>query len=349
MLKTPSMEGKIRVGEGVIESYLPALTEGVRSFVVTDSNVYALYKDWFSRWFFGAEIFVLEAGEKNKSFASLQAILEKMAAAGMRRTSRLFAVGGGVVGDIGGFAAALYMRGISLVQIPTTLLSQIDSSVGGKTAVNLGGVKNTVGAFYQPSEVLVDPVFLNTLPLREIKCGLGEMVKYAALSGELFDELSKDIYVLGNLAYLTNFVAECIRLKARVVEEDEKETGLRRCLNLGHTTGHAIESACGLSHGECVLYGMYLETKLAIEKGLCEKEYGDKLLNLICGSLATEPRSTLFHSVLNEGLEKARMDKKNGEDGQIQLVVPKARGEWTTLSLPFDEYAEGIRRAIGIA
>ena len=94
---------------------------------------------------------------------------------------------------------------------------------------------------------------------------------------------------------------------------------------------------------------MYLETKLAIEKGVCEKEYGDKLLNLICGSLATEPRSTLFHSVLNEGLEKARMDKKNGEDGQIQLVVPKARGEWTTLSLPFDEYAEGIRRAIGIA
>ena len=341
-VKTPSYEGKIYLGEDVIKERLPALTKGRKCFVVTDDNVYALYAEWFQQWFEGAEIYVLPAGEKNKNFQSLCDILEKMAAAGMRRNSRLFAVGGGVVGDIGGLAAALYMRGISYVQIPTTLLAQIDSSVGGKTAVDVCGIKNLVGAFYQPCEVLVNPAFLNTLPAREIKCGFGEMVKYAALCGEIFDVLSSDIYRLGNLSYLTGFIADCIRYKAKVVGEDEKETGIRRCLNLGHTTGHAIESACGLSHGECVLYGLYLETKVAIEKGVCEKDYGEKFLNLVCGSLAVEPRSTLFHHVLEKGLEKALLDKKNKDDGQVELAVAKARGEWTTLSLEFEEYRNAI-------
>ena len=341
-VKTPSYEGKIYLGEDVIKERLPALTKGRKCFVVTDDNVYALYAEWFQQWFEGAEIYVLPAGEKNKNFQSLCDILEKMVAAGMRRNSRLFAVGGGVVGDIGGLAAALYMRGISYVQIPTTLLAQIDSSVGGKTAVDVCGIKNLVGAFYQPCEVLVNPAFLNTLPAREIKCGLGEMVKYAALCGEIFDVLSSDIYRLGNLSYLTGFIADCIRYKAKVVGEDEKETGIRRCLNLGHTTGHAIESACGLSHGECVLYGLYLETKVAIEKGVCEKAYGEKLLNLVCGSLAVEPRSTLFHHVLEEGLEKALLDKKNKDDGCVALAVAKAKGEWTTLSLGFEEYRNAI-------
>ena len=341
-VKTPSYEGKIYLGEDVIKERLPALTKGRKCFVVTDDNVYALYAEWFQQWFEGAEIYVLPAGEKNKNFQSLCDLLEKMAAAGMRRNSRLFAVGGGVVGDIGGLAAALYMRGISYVQIPTTLLAQIDSSVGGKTAVDVCGIKNLVGAFYQPCEVLVNPTFLNTLPAREIKCGLGEMVKYAALCGEIFDVLSSDIYRLGNLSYLTGFIADCIRYKAKVVGEDEKETGIRRCLNLGHTTGHAIESACGLSHGECVLYGLYLETKVAIEKGVCEKDYGEKLLNLVCGSLAVEPRSTLFHHVLEKGLEKALLDKKNKDDGCVALAVAKAKGEWTTLSLEFEEYRNAI-------
>lgn len=345
-VKTPSYEGKIYLGEDVIENRLPILTEGRKCFVVTDDNVYGLYADWFQRWFGGAEIYVLPAGEKNKNFQSLCNILEKMAAVGMRRSSRLFAVGGGVVGDIGGLAAALYMRGISYVQIPTTLLAQIDSSVGGKTAVDVQGVKNLVGAFYQPCEVLVNPAFLDTLPAREIKCGLGEMVKYAALSGEIFDILSTDIYVLGKLSYLKGFIADCIRYKAKVVGEDEKETGVRRCLNLGHTTGHAIETASGLSHGECVLYGLYLETKVAMAKGVCEKAYGDKLLNLICGSLAVEPRSTLFHHVLEEGLEKALLDKKNTDDGRVQLAVAKDRGDWETLSLDFEEYRKAIIQVV---
>ena len=342
---TPSMKGKIYLGEEVIENRLPALKEGKKCFVVTDSNVYALYSTWFQRWFEGAEIYVLPAGEENKNFHSLYAILEKMTVAGMRRTSRLFAVGGGVVGDIGGLAAALYMRGISCVQIPTTLLAQVDSSVGGKTAVDLGGVKNVVGAFYQPCEVLVNPAFLKTLPERELKCGLGEIVKYAALSGEIFDMLENNVSSFGDVKYLTGLISACIRHKAKVVEMDEKESGERRSLNVGHTTGHAIELTSGRSHGECVLYGMLLETRMAIEVGVCEREYGERLLALVQSAIQLSPYEAMDFSRIAESAEKARSDKKNTEDGLIQMAVAKTKNEWTMLSLPFEEYRAALVRA----
>ncbi len=343
-VNTPTSSGTISIGDEAIASRLPALTAGKTCFVVTDSNVYALYKEWFSRYFSGAEIFVLPAGEEHKTFAFLQAILEKMAAAGLKRTSRLFAVGGGVVGDIGGLAAALYMRGISYVQIPTTLLSQVDSSVGGKTAVDLGGVKNVVGAFYQPQEVLVSPAFLRTLPAREIKCGVGEIVKYAALSGEIFDRLQQ-IADWTDLREWENLIAPCIAHKAKVVEADEKESGERKSLNVGHTTGHAIELSSGRSHGECVLLGMLLETKIAINKGICERQYGQELLALIEKGLALAPESERDFSALAIQAEKARLDKKNTEDGNIQTAVAKRRGEWTLLSLPFAEYQDSLVKA----
>ncbi len=341
-MKAPSMQGKIYVGKDVINERLPALTAGKTCFVVTDSNVYALYKAWFTRYFSGAEIFVLPAGEENKSFPSLYAILEKMTAAEVKRSSTLFAVGGGVVGDIGGLAAALYMRGIACVQIPTTLLAQVDSSVGGKTAVDLGGVKNIVGAFYQPQEVLVDPTFLNTLPAREIKCGLGEIVKYAALSGEIFDRLQDGVGKWQSLEFLTGLIVACIRHKAGVVERDEKETGERRSLNVGHTTGHAIELSSGLSHGESVLYGTYFETKIALQKGVCEEGYGNALLSLVRQAIELAPKGEVDFSTLGEQAEKARKDKKNGEDGNIQMAVAAKKGEWTTLSLPFEEYRAAL-------
>lgn len=344
-LKTPSMEGIIYLGEGVIEQRLPALTEGKKCFVVTDSNVYALYTDWFKRWFTGAEIYVLPAGEENKNFQSLYAILEKMTGTGMRRTSRLFAVGGGVVGDIGGLAAALYMRGISCVQIPTTLLAQVDSSVGGKTAVDLGGVKNVVGAFYQPCEVLVDPVFLKTLPARELKCGLGEIVKYAALSEDIFNLLQGKENSWGQIEYLTGMISACIRHKAKVVEADEKESGERRSLNVGHTTGHAIELTSGLSHGESVLYGMLFETRMAIEAGVCERKYGEELLALVEKAIELTPCEKVDFSELEKSAEKARSDKKNTEDGLVNMAVAKAKGEWTMFSLPFQEYRSALVKA----
>jgi 3-dehydroquinate synthase len=305
---------------------------------VTDSNVRELYAPLFERYFADAEIFVLPAGEANKTFQALYEILEKMSSAGLHRTSRLFAVGGGVVGDIGGLAAALYMRGISCVQIPTTLLAQVDSSVGGKTAVDLGGVKNVVGAFYQPCEVLVDPTFLQTLPQRELKCGLGEIVKYAALDEKLFQAFENADSELSSLDFLSALVGDCIRLKAAVVEADEKESGERRCLNLGHTTGHAIELWSGLSHGESVLYGTLFETRMAIELGVCEREYGEKLLAIVERALAVAPAQTVDFSGVESAAEKARADKKNADDGEIKMAVAKERGAWTMLSLAFEEY-----------
>ncbi len=335
------MQGEIYIGEEVIPTRLPRLTEDKKCFVVTDSNVYALYKAWFAKWFSSAEIFVLPAGEENKNFQSLYAILEKMTGAGMRRTSRLFAVGGGVVGDIAGLSAALYMRGISLVQIPTSLLAQVDSSVGGKTAVDLGGVKNVVGAFYQPCEVLVDPTFLQTLPEREIKCGLGEIVKYAALNQDIFHRLQA-ANAWTDLDFLTELITDCVRHKAEVVARDEKESGERKSLNVGHTTGHAIELSTGLSHGESVLYGMLLETRIAISAGVCEKEYGEKLLSLIDRALALQPTERVDFSNIAAWAEKARLDKKNAEDGKIQMSVAKGMGTWTEFSLPFLEYQNSL-------
>ena len=345
-LKTPSMEGKIHVGTDVIEARLPLLTAGQKNFVVTDSNVHALYADLFKKYFATMEIFVLPAGEESKNFQSLYAILQKMTEAGLHRTSRVFAVGGGVVGDIAGLAAALYMRGVSCVQIPTTLLAQVDSSVGGKTAVDLGGVKNVVGAFYQPCEVLVSPEFLNTLPAREIKCGLGEIVKYAALNAIIFDDLEQNADKLDNLEFLSSLTAECIRHKAQVVQADEKESGERKSLNVGHTTGHALELNSGLSHGESVLFGMLIETKIAINKGVCNQEYGEKLLKIIQNALAVAPCSVSDFSKIDEIAQKAKSDKKNTDDTQIHMAVAKAKGEWTMLALPMDEYCKGLQKFI---
>lgn len=345
-LKTPSMEGKIYVGADAVENRLPALIMGRKNFVVTDSNVYALYPAFFQKYFSDAAIFVLPAGEENKNFQSLYAILGKMTGAGMHRTSRLFAVGGGVIGDIGGLSAALFMRGISCVQIPTTLLAQVDSSVGGKTAVDLGGVKNVVGAFYQPCEVLVDPTFLNSLPPREIKCGVGEIVKYAALSGEIFDLLEENKDKLNELSFLTTLIVACIRHKAAVVEADEKESGERRSLNVGHTTGHAIELAYGLSHGESVLYGMLFETRMAMRSGVCGQDYGNRLLAIVEKALLMQPQTKPDFSSIEQVAEKARSDKKNTDDGQIKMAVAQEKGVWTMFSLPFAEYAKALERAV---
>lgn len=343
-LKLPAREGgaTVWIGDDCLESRLPSLTNGQKNFVLTDSNVYALYGDFFARYFADAELFVLKAGEESKNFQSLQAILEKMTAARLHRDSRLFAVGGGVVGDIGGLAAALYMRGIACTQIPTTLLSQADSSVGGKTAVDLGGVKNVVGAFYQPEEVLIAPRFLRTLPPREIKCGVGEIVKYAALNGDVFDCLEGNVASLGNVDFLLELLEICVRHKAEVVERDERESGERKSLNVGHTTGHALELASGLSHGESVLYGMLLETELAVESGVCERAYGERLLEIVRGALEIEPKAKLDFSALGDWTALALADKKNADDGRVTLAIAKAKGEWTLLSLPYNEYAAAM-------
>ena len=347
LLKNTSLKGRIRIGKGAIDE-LPALTVGQKNFVLTDSNVLALYPDFFKKYFDGSIVYALPAGEENKSLENLCVILGEMVKAGLHRSSRLFAVGGGVIGDIGGLASATYMRGVSYVQIPTTLLAQIDSSVGGKTAVDYMGVKNVVGAFYQPTEVLVDSTFLSTLPPRELKCGAGELVKYAVLNGEIYRSLKENLDKIQtlDLEYFTTLIPACVKHKAEVVEADEKETGERKSLNVGHTTGHAIELFYGLSHGESVLYGMALETLIAIEKGVCEKEYGEDLLKIIRLAISAEPKTSPDFTAVELWAENAKSDKKNSDDGKIKLAVAKAEGDWTMLSLSFEGYVKSLKEAI---
>lgn len=340
-VKTPSMSGVIYIGEDVIAKRLPYLLQGQKNFVLTDSNVYKLHRPFFEKWMQGEEIFVLPAGEEHKNFASLQAIIEKMVGAGLKRTSRLFAVGGGVIGDIGGLCAALYMRGIACVQIPTTLLAMVDSSVGGKTAIDVAGVKNVIGAFHQPMEVLIDPMFLKTLPEREWKCGIGEVVKYAAMDGYTFDVIEKNGgRMTKELA--VSLIENSVRYKAGVVERDEKESGERKCLNVGHTTGHAIELAYGLSHGESVLWGMKIETLLAIGAGICNRAHGEKLLIFIDNALALAPTGKPDFSTLGEAAKKASLDKKNTDENNVVMSVAKGYGEWSLFTLPMRKYTQAL-------
>lgn len=338
------MQGDIYIGKDVLERRLSYLTGGQKNIVLVDENLYRIHGALLKRYFRDEEFFVVESGEKNKELTMVATILKEMLERGLTRASRLFAVGGGVIGDMGGLIASLYMRGISYVQIPTTLLAQVDSAVGGKTAVNLGGIKNVVGTFYQPCEVLVSPIFLDSLPAREIKCGLGEIIKYAALNADIFDVVEKNMDILNDIGFLSSLTEACICHKARIVERDERENDVRKSLNLGHTTGHAIELSCKLSHGESVLYGMLAETKIAMEIGVCHKEYGEKLLAIISRALETQPQSVLKISNIGKLAERAKSDKKNTDDGDISLIVPLQVGRYAMVSLSFDEYKNYLEK-----
>lgn len=346
LIKTPTAESRIRIGKGCVKE-LGALLSSQKNFLLTDETVYGLYADVLDGYFPSDRIFVLPAGEETKNFRVLEKILEKMLEAGLERTSKLVAVGGGVVGDIGGLASALYMRGIPYIQVPTTLLAQIDSSVGGKTAVDLSGVKNVIGAFYQAEVTLIDPSFLATLPKSEWKSGWGELVKYAGLNGEIFRFLSEnaDGALSGDEEILNGLISACVAHKANVVERDEKDCGERKSLNLGHTTAHALELCFGLSHGESVLYGLALETILAMRTGVCEKEYGEKYLSLVKKFLASEPYKEICLLGVEDWANKAKFDKKNAEN-QIALVTVKAENEWASVRLSFDEYVEEMKKSV---
>ena len=224
-----------------------------KAMIVTDSGVPSQYADAVAAACASPFIHTVQAGEEHKTVESWQAILAVMLAAGFNRKDCVVAVGGGMVGDLAGFAAASYMRGVDFYNIPTTVLSQVDSSIGGKTAVNLNGIKNIVGAFYQPKKVLVDLDLLATLDDRLISEGLAEALKMGLTSDKgLFELFEK-----GNINdSMDEIILRSLKIKKSVVEQDEKEQGLRRILNFGHTIGHGIESGSELYHGECVAVGM---------------------------------------------------------------------------------------------
>ncbi len=266
-------------GLGRLGALVRGLALGDRALVVSDATVAALYGgravDALRQAGINADLAVVPPGEDSKALAVAETLYTKAIACGLDRRSPVIAVGGGVVGDLAGFVAATYLRGVPFIQVPTTLLAQVDSSVGGKVAVNHPAGKNLIGAFYQPRLVVADPGCLATLPARELASGLAEVVKHGIIADAAFFA-----YLEGNsaaiLAREPGSLAEIVRrsceIKAAVVEQDEKESGLRMILNFGHTIGHAIEAATGFarySHGEAVAVGMHGAARLSSLLGRC--------------------------------------------------------------------------------
>lgn len=310
---------EIHIGRGFVSEKIDELNKKSKFFVI-DSNVYNLYP-FFQNL---QNVYVFEASEKSKTIESVEKILVFLKNNGCLRDSILLAVGGGIVGDVAGFAASIYMRGIDYYQIPTTLLSMVDSSVGGKTGVNLYETKNLIGTFYQPKAVFIDMDFLNTLSDEEYKNGLAEVIKYALMFDEKFysllDENSKEIEDRQEI--LESVVYRCCEIKAKVVKEDEKEHGLRMFLNFGHTFGHAIEidSNHTIKHGFAVATGMYLETLFGHYIKKVNDETALKVKNIL-----NKYSFELKYSFLNEEsfLRAIASDKKARQSGISVALTPK--------------------------
>lgn len=335
----------ILIGSDLLENaqeYCKQYSKANKFLIVTNETVWALYKDKFN--LSNACLCILKDGEEYKTFDSLKQIIDKAVENRLERKDCIVAFGGGVVGDMAGYAAASYMRGIDFIQIPTTLLAQVDSSVGGKVAINHEHGKNLIGAFYQPKLVLADTEVLKTLDLRQLKTGLAEVLKYALIEsscGEnscandvtlnLFQGLSffeflknnkEEIYKL-NPEILSELVNICCSLKACVVAKDETEKGLRAILNLGHTYAHAIENLTNYTkytHGEAVAMGMKMALKLSLTKGLVEQSYYEQAVGLIDdydlvgADCAREFDKEKFY-------DEMFLDKK-AQDGKVRFVLP---------------------------
>ncbi|PZQ44385.1 MAG: 3-dehydroquinate synthase [Micavibrio aeruginosavorus] len=281
---------KIHIGEGVLDKameFLPFDLKGRKVFILHDKNV-ASHAERLATSLKadGIKFLAVEGGEQAKSFGQLQIVTDWLLSNNVDRKSALFVVGGGVIGDLGGFAASVTMRGIPFVQVPTTLLAQVDSSVGGKTGINAVQGKNLIGAFYQPVAVLCDVSTLKTLPERELKAGYAEVVKYGLLgSAEFYNWLEANAEKILSLepAPLMDAIETSCRMKAEIVGDDEREQagGDRALLNLGHTFGHALEATAGydgrLLHGEAVSIGMVLAFRLCVRMGICAGQDADRM------------------------------------------------------------------------
>jgi len=322
----PGGSYEIKIEEGILSragQEIKKISGAGKLFVVTDENVYALYGETLRKTLAGAgfavNFHVLKPGERSKSMRSLERLLSAMAKADVTRTDAVVALGGGVAGDIAGFASAVYMRGIACIQIPTTLLAQIDSSVGGKTGVDLPEGKNLAGAFHQPKAVLIDPSVLKTLGGREFRDGMAEMVKYACIADKsMFDALME-----GDLQ-MEKLITDCCDIKRRIVEEDERDTGLRMVLNFGHTLGHALEASAkyGRTHGRSVAAGMAHITNSSERLGLTEKGTAAQLIRLLKKySLPFKIPGGREQAIM----EAIRKDKKQ-LSGKLNLVLLKQIG-----------------------
>ena len=332
----------IVIGSGLIadDNAWGVLPDATRVVIVSNVAVAALYaaplRAALLRRYAEVSVIELPDGEQFKDWATLNLIFDRMLADGCDRRTLLFALGGGVVGDITGFAAACYMRGIAFVQVPTTLLAQVDSSVGGKTAINHPAGKNMIGAFHQPLLVVCDLDTLNSLPLRELRAGLAEVIKYGPIADAAFldwIEAHLDALLARDPAALAYAVRRSCEIKAGVVGQDERESGLRAILNFGHTFGHAIEAGLGYGqwlHGEAVGCGMVMASELSARLGLVPRGFVERMQRLIerAGLPVRGPD-------LGAGryLELMRVDKK-ARGGEIHFVVIDSLGSAVVRTAP---------------
>ena len=325
-VKTGSGEYNIYLERGALSRAKEYLNLNRKVLIVTDSGVPKEYSDAVAKQCKYPFVITIPKGEASKSFENYKMLLSIMVQKGFTRTDCVVAVGGGVVGDLAGFAASSFMRGISFYNIPTTVLSQVDSSIGGKVAIDFEGYKNIVGAFYPPKAVIIDPDTLKTLDERQISNGLAESVKMAATSDselfELFEKESPDIELI---------IEKSLRIKKSVVEEDEKETGLRKILNFGHTLAHAIEAQCNLEdiyHGEAVALGMI---------PMCSEKVRARLLPVLKKlGLPTE-----FKIDLDTVFDAVAHDKK-AEGNDITVITDPKIGSWEMKKISIEEFKRGV-------
>jgi len=343
---TTSKEYAIRIGEDLLcqaGTQIAQACGGEAAALVSDDIVDKLYGDGVVQSLAAAGYattrFVFPHGEQSKNIQTYVSLLQALAKANLTRSDVLVALGGGVVGDLAGFAAATYLRGIRFAQLPTTLLAMVDASVGGKTAIDLGSGKNQVGAFYQPDIVLCDYTALKTLPEQTFYDGCAEMIKHGViLSAELFELLKEPL-----LPQIEEVIARNVTIKRDIVMADEQDTGIRQILNFGHTMGHGIEQQSGysVSHGQAVAIGMVIASRGAWRLGMCSEDCHREIVEAVkryhLPSTTDIPAEQL--------LEAAFFDKKRS-GGHITLILPERIGKCVLKSFRLDELAEFIRTAL---
>ena len=331
---------EVRIEEGALEraaDHLAPFARDGRLVIVTDENVWAAQGERLRRGLGAIQAvpIVLPPGEGSKSWSNLAGLVDRLLEARLERSDHLVAFGGGVIGDLAGFAAAILNRGINFVQIPTSLLAQVDSSVGGKTGINVPAGKNLVGAFHQPSLVLIDPLVLDTLDPRQVRAGYAEIVKYALIEDAPFFgwlDANGPALLAGDADARRHAIATSVAGKAGIVARDERETaGVRALLNLGHTFGHALEAEAGFSdrllHGEAVAAGMALAFAFSAERGLCPGTDAERVrAHLAAVGLPTGLREAGIFATGQKLVDHMMLDKKK-EGGRIPFILARGIGQ----------------------